>query len=216
MTTTLAPPVSPKPTNKDHHWTVDAFYKAYDAGAFGYAKRLELIQGRIIEKMPPGPHHSYLADAVAHMLRVTLEPPLLVREEKAVRIAFDGQPIPDVTVVRGTRAEYLDRHPVPEDVALLVEVADTSVEHDLGEKALLYAQAGVSDYWVVLVNEAAHRPAPGAVGAGLPRSDAAFGKRRAFTAGDAGSYLDDQRFVRARESVRGELTGTRFSSYPVA
>lgn len=138
-----------------YHWTVDAFHKAYDAGVFGYATRLELIQGRIIEKMPPGPCHSYLADAVAHMLRVALEPPLLVREEKAVRIAFDGQPIPDVTVVRGTRAEYQQKHPTPEDVALLVEVADTSGDYDLGEKALLYAQTGISDYWVVLVNGAA-------------------------------------------------------------
>ena len=136
-----------------YHWTVDAFSKAYDAGAFGYAKRLELIQGRIIDKMPPGPPHSYLADVVAHMLRVALEPLLLVREEKAVRTAFDGQPIPDITVVRGTRADYQERHPAPEDVALLVEIADTSVEYDLGEKALLYAQAGITDYWVVLLNE---------------------------------------------------------------
>ena len=154
MSVTLPPPLLAQGQKaEEHHWTVEEFYRAYDTGEFGYSGQLELIQGRIIEKMPPGPHHSYLADAVAHMLRVAMEPPFLVREEKAIRIAFDGQPIPDISVVRGRRADYGEQHPAPEDVALLVEVSDTTAAYDLGEKALLYAQAGIADYWVVLVNE---------------------------------------------------------------
>jgi len=153
MSVTMPPRPAEEQAAGDRHWTVEEFYRAYDAGAFGPSRRLELIQGRIVEKMPPGPHHSYLADAIAHMLRVALEPPLLVREEKAIRIAFDGQPIPDITAVSGERADYQERHPTPEDVALLVEVADTTVAYDLGEKSVLYARAGISDYWVVLVNE---------------------------------------------------------------
>lgn len=154
MTVTLSPPLAAEEqAAEDRHWTVEEFSRAYDVGGFGYPKRLELIRGRITEKMPPGPRHSYLADSIAHMLRVTLEPPLLVREEKPIRIAFDGQPILDITAVLGERADYQERHPTPGDVALLVEVADTTVAYDLGEKALLYAQAGIGDYWAVLVNE---------------------------------------------------------------
>ena len=156
MSVTLAPrqPVEEQ-QGKEHHWTVEEFYRAYDAGEFGYSSRLELIQGRIVEKMPPGPHHSYLADAVAHMLRVALEPPLLVRDEKAIRLSSDSQPIPDISVVRGRRTDYAERHPAPENVALLVEISDTTAAYDLGGKAVLYSQAGITDYWVVLVNEAA-------------------------------------------------------------
>ncbi len=135
------------------HWTVDAFYKAFDAGALGQDKRLELIHGRIIKKMPPGPHHCYLADAIAAMLRAALEPPLLVREEKSIRIAFDGEPIPDITVVRGAREDYRDKYPTPAETALVVEVSDSTADYDLGEKALRYAQAGIKEYWVVLVKE---------------------------------------------------------------
>ncbi len=153
MSVMLSPPLSAEERGKQHRWTVEEFYRAYDAGEFGYSRRFELIQGRIFEKMPPGPHHSYLADAVAHMLRVALEPPLLVREEKAVHLAPDSQPIPDISVVRGRRVDYAERNPAPENVALLVEVADTTAAYDLGGKALLYAQAGITDYWVVLVNE---------------------------------------------------------------
>lgn len=161
MTATLERPSTEEKTisallperDAEFHWTVDDYYKAYDAGVFGHDRRLELIQGRIIEKMPPGPQHCYLADAVAHMLRTALEPPLLVREEKAVHLAFDTEPVPDITVVRGARADYQKRHPAPEEVALVVEVSHTTVVYDLGGKANLYAHAGIADYWVVLVSE---------------------------------------------------------------
>jgi len=141
-----------------YHWTVDALYRALDSGVFEHPERLELIQGRIIENMSQGPRHSTLASEVADMLREAIRQKYAIREEKPVRIAFvafDGEPIPDVMVLKGQQADYSERQPVPEDVELLVEVSDTTVAYDLGEKAQLYAQAGITDYWVVQVNEAA-------------------------------------------------------------
>jgi Uma2 family endonuclease len=61
----------------------------------------------------------------------------------------DSEPEPDVSVVRGRRRDYADRHPGPEDVALLVEVADTSLERDRGWKKRIYAAAGIPCYWIV-------------------------------------------------------------------
>ena len=136
-----------------YHWTVDTLYRALDAGVFEHPERLELIQGMIIENPPMNPPHASFADIIAQMLRDALQPSLIIREEKCIHIAFDGEPVPDVSVVRGRRTDYRQRHPAPQDVALLVEVADTTAAYDLGEKALLYARAGIGDYWVVLVNE---------------------------------------------------------------
>ncbi len=136
-----------------YHWTVDTFCRAVDAGVFKHPKRLELIQGRIIENPPMNPPHASLADIIAEMLRAAVEPSLIVREAKCIHIAFDGEPVPDISVVRGKRTDYRERHPTPDDTALLVEVADTTVAYDTGGKALLYAQAGISDYWVILVGE---------------------------------------------------------------
>lgn len=156
MSILMSPPITLKRRElEERHWTVEEFYRAYDTGELDDDKRWELIQGRIIEKTPPGPRHSYLADAIAHRLRVVLEPPLLVREEKSVRLASDTEPVPDITVARGARKDYRERHPTAADTVLVVEVADTSAAKDLGEKAQSYAQAGMTDYWVVLVNEAA-------------------------------------------------------------
>lgn len=137
---------------RPYHWTVEAFYRAFEAGVFGPDARLELIHGRIIEKMPPSPLHTSISNIIADLLRAAL-PALTVRVEGAVHIEFDGEPIPDVSAVIGTNRDYLARHPVPAEVALLVEVAISSAEYDLGEKALLYAQAGIADYWVALLGE---------------------------------------------------------------
>jgi Uma2 family endonuclease len=165
MSVMLSPPLeTTEQVTQEHHWTVEEFYRAYEAGEFGYSKNWELTQGRITEKMPPGFHHAALADIIAQMLRDNMQPAFIVREEKPVQLSADSQLIPDITVVRGARADYLNHHPAPEEVVVLVEVADTTVVKDLGEKALQYAQADISDYWVVLAEAQAivvHRqPSP--------------------------------------------------------
>lgn len=147
-----------------YRWTVAAYNKAAEAGVFGPAERMELVQGRIIKIMGQGPRHATLASEIAEMLREAFRPGFAIREEKPVRLGPDSEPIPDIMVLRGRQADYGERQPVPQDVRLLVEVSVTTMEYDLGEKALMYAQAGITDYWVIGVNEAAivaHRqPSP--------------------------------------------------------
>ena len=103
--------------------------------------------------MTPGPRHAALSDIMAQLLRDRMQPSFIVREEKSVHLSFDSELVPDITVARGARTDYLDHHPTAQEVVLLVEVADSSVVKDLGEKAQSYAEAGMTEYWVVLVNE---------------------------------------------------------------
>lgn len=135
-------------------WTVAAFDKAAETGVFGPSERLELIQGRILKIMGQGPRHATLASQIADMLRAAFGGGAAIREEKPVWLGADSEPIPDVMVLKGKQADYADHQPAPDDVHLLVEVANTTAEYDLGEKALLYAQSGISDYWVALASEA--------------------------------------------------------------
>ena len=151
MSVTLSPPVSAaEQKSQDFHWTAKEFYRAADAGMFDDPGRLELIHGRLIRLMQ-GERHANLRVRLSRRLRRALDPPFFVRDENPLHIAFDGEPIPDLMLTY--QEEYEDRHPEPNDVALLVEVAVSSVEYDTGEKALLYAQADISDYWVVLAGE---------------------------------------------------------------
>ena len=101
--------------------------------------------------MPQGSLHRAFRLRISRLLRSTLEPALAVADECPIHIAFDGEPVPDIAILYdAAAAEDPARHPAPEDVALLVEVAVSSEKSDQGEKALLYAQAGIADYWVVL------------------------------------------------------------------
>ena len=148
----------------EYHWTVDAFRKASDAGAFGHEARLELIQGRIFEIMGQGSEHSTLASVIADMLREAAGKRFAIREEKPVQVASDSQPIPDVMVLKGRQTDYKDHQPRPEEVVLIVEISVTTADYDLGKKAAHYARAKIQEYWVVLESEAAivrHRqPSP--------------------------------------------------------
>lgn len=153
MSVTLSPPPAEQRPQEDRHWTVEEFYRAAADGAFSDPGWLEIIHGRVVEKMPEGGRHTVSRRRIARRLRAALEPGCFVCEECPLHIAFDGEPIPDVMFTRDE--DYGDQHPTPEDVVLVIEVSDTTVAYDLGEKARLYALAGIRDYWVVLVNEAA-------------------------------------------------------------
>ena len=148
MSITFSPPLTAnEPHLSERHWTAEEFYRAAAAGQFAYPGRMELIHGRIQEKMPEGGRHTVLRRRIARRLRAALEPHSFVCEECPLRIAFDGEPIPDILFTR--EEDYGDQHLTPADVVLLLEVSDSSLEYDLGGKALLYAQAGIDDYWVV-------------------------------------------------------------------
>ena len=152
MSVTLAPRQPVEEQQEDRRWTVDEFYRAAADGEIDDPDRLELVHGRL-NRIMQGDRHANLCSRLSRQLRRALDPPLFARDEKPVHIASDGEPIPDILFTY--QEEYEGRYPYPEDVALLVEVSDTSAAYDLGEKALLYAQAGITDYWVELVNEAA-------------------------------------------------------------
>ncbi len=150
MSITVSPPLALAEQINTQHWTAEKFYQAAAAGAFSDPGRLEIIHGRIIEKMPTGPLHTTVSYDIAERLRLAAGAEFLVREERAIHLTFDGEPIPDIALVRGKSPDYRKNHPAPENVALLVEVSVSSIEYNLGEKALLYAKADIKDYWVVI------------------------------------------------------------------
>ena len=127
-----------------HRWTV-ADYRTLAEDQPGF-EHSELIRGIIVEKMSKTPLHDYLTGSIAALLQDALRPGCSVRQEKSLLLT-DSVPEPDVAVVRGTLADFRDRHPTAAE--LVVEIAVTSLAADR-EKAALYAEAGVDEYWIVL------------------------------------------------------------------
>ena len=97
-----------------------------------------------------GPGHDYTVSALAEELRRRLPAQrFLVREEKPLALGNYWTPLPDVSVVRGARKAFAGRTPGRADVALVVEVADTTYAKDAGPKRRLYERCGVPRFWLV-------------------------------------------------------------------
>jgi Uma2 family endonuclease len=143
----------PKESTDDgrFQWTVDAFYRASAGGVFNEPKQWELVNGELWKKDPVNPPHAETTGRIADMFRDSFARRFRIREEKPIHLSMYSEPVPDVAVVVARNEGYGDRHLGPDEIALIVEVADTSVHRDTVEKVLLYAQAGIADYWVSLI-----------------------------------------------------------------
>lgn len=114
---------------------------------------VELLDGWLIEKMPKNPRHRATTRLLRRVLEALIPADWYVDSQEPITTA-DSEPEPDIVVVRGDTRDYLDRHPGPADLALVVEVADTTLKRDRELKRVLYARAGIVCYWIVnLVDE---------------------------------------------------------------
>jgi Uma2 family endonuclease len=114
-------------------------------------KRYELIEGELINKMGQKPPHACVIAVLPQLLGSAF--PGRIRVQSSIILPDpDGQysePEPDVALLHRQSPEFFRRHPGPQDVALLIEVADTSLASDRSVKYRLYARAGIAEYWII-------------------------------------------------------------------
>jgi Uma2 family endonuclease len=133
--------------------TVDEYERMVAAGFIPSRNRIHLINGYLVDKTTQNPPHTIADMRCGDELDRVLPPGWHVRPAKPVRLpAQDSEPEPDRCVVRGTIDDYAERHPGPEDIALLVEAADSSLAEDCDYAARLYGPAGIPVCWIVDVN----------------------------------------------------------------
>jgi Uma2 family endonuclease len=128
--------------------TVDQYERLVQTGLLD-GQRIELINGFLVKKMGKNPPHSWTVESLREQVGRLLPLGWSLRQEQPVAIPELNEPEPDLAVVRGSKDEYARRHPRPEDVALLIEVADSTLEKDRGAKLLAYARGGIQVYWIV-------------------------------------------------------------------
>jgi Uma2 family endonuclease len=113
------------------------------------AERVELIDGFIVERGAMDPPHVFSSEKLRRDLDRLLPDGCVVREDKPVQVHRTYEPLPDLAVVAGDPDTYENRHPGPADAAIVIEISDSTLTRDRGEKQVNYARGGISVYWII-------------------------------------------------------------------
>lgn len=131
-------------------WTIDEYHCLIDGG-FLDEKKVELLNGEIVEMSPEGISHADLSDVSDRYLRQLLGNRAWLRVGKPITLPNNSEPEPDLCICRDIR--YNTHHPYPEDIFWVIEFSNSSLAKDLQLKTKIYAAAGIQEYWVLNLKE---------------------------------------------------------------
>lgn len=181
-------------------FSVAQYHEMLRAGILRSGDPIELLNGWLVPKMTKNPPHRLTTGLVRVALERLIPEGLYVDTQEPITLTA-SEPEPDVSVIRGHRREYLDRHPNPSEVAMVVEVADASVDRDEVFKKWLYAEAGMPVYWIVNLVEQRIEVYTDPSG---PSKEPDYRSRRDYTPSDEIPVVIDAREI-ARIPVRDLL-----------
>ena len=157
MATAILSP--PEPSTATSIWTpyqmtAEAYFKAIEAGVFPQEDRIELWEGQIYEKMGKNNPHAVASGKIWKVFGKILPEGWAFWPENPILVNDRTAPLPDGAVVRGEPDDYVGRpNPSTNDIALVVELADTSLRRNRTQTLEVYGRSGLSCYWIVNIPE---------------------------------------------------------------
>ncbi|MGA9383064.1 MAG: Uma2 family endonuclease [Phormidium sp.] len=133
---------------KAKKFTIDEYHRLTELGFFSEDDRVELIRGEIIQMAAKNTLHSVCNTRLYRELLNLIQKQAIIRRQEPIIISNNNEPEPDLVIARNQDDDYLEAHPRPNDILLLIEIADSSLKYDQDVKLTLYAEAGISNYWI--------------------------------------------------------------------
>ena len=130
-------------------FTVDEYYEMARVGILKPDERVELLDGEIVRMDPIGSPHAWCVKRLTRVFARS-EDRFIVSVQDPLRLNDHSEPEPDIVLLQFDTPE--DRHPEPQDVLLVIEVADSSIRMDRRRKLAMYSRAGIFEYWIVDLN----------------------------------------------------------------
>lgn len=132
-----------------HRFTVAEYHQMAEAGILAAEDRVELINGEIIEMSPINPSHAGIVDRINKLFNRKIGASVIVRVQNPIHLDDHSEPQPDIALVKARDDFYTQSHPAPEDILLVVEVAESSAMRDRIIKMPAYANALIIELWIV-------------------------------------------------------------------
>lgn len=129
--------------------TADDYHTMADVGLIGPDEHTELLDGEVVTKMTISSRHAACVKRFARLLMRLLDGRAVIGVQDPVRLNDHSEPEPDISVMKPRDDDYAAAHPTPDDVTLLIEVADTSRRLDRDVKIPLYAASRIPEIWLV-------------------------------------------------------------------
>jgi Uma2 family endonuclease len=125
------------------------YYQMMESGIIREGEKVELILGQIFTMSPKGTRHTLCTRNLFKQLLILLGERADVQSQDPITLPNHSEPEPDIVIARLRSDDYINSHPSPADIILVIEVADSTIRFDREIKAPLYAAAGISEYWIV-------------------------------------------------------------------
>ena len=138
-----------KPQVKNFRFTISQYHQMSEAGILSENDKVELINGEIIEMSPIGRRHTACVNRLNSVFSQLLGKKVIVAVQNPILLNNLSEPEPDIALLKPRTDFYESGHPQPQDIFLLIEVADSSIEYDRDVKIPLYASSGITEVWLV-------------------------------------------------------------------
>lgn len=145
----LPPDTRPRPKLPVKRFSLAEYHHLIEIGFLKPSDKVELIDGWMVPKMPQNPPHNSTIRKLTRWFMAHCPEAWVVQIQGPVTLDGDSEPEPDLAVAIGPETRFSDRHPGPGEIVLVVEVADSSLDQDAGDKLEVYARNRIPQYWIV-------------------------------------------------------------------
>jgi Uma2 family endonuclease len=134
-------------------FTVEEYHLMGKAGILSEGDRVELIEGELVEMAAIGTRHAGCVNRITRLFCRLPEEMAIVTVQNPIQVSQQTEPQPDLVLLEPRADYYSTAHPLPSEVLLLIEVADSSIDYDKDVKIPIYARSGIQEVWIVNLQE---------------------------------------------------------------
>jgi len=134
-------------------FALEEYHQIIASGVLREDYLIELINGEIFEMSPVGFKHASCVKKINYLFAEKLGSKVIIGVQDPIKLNDNSEPQPDLVLLKPRDDFYANQHPIPEDIFLLIEVADSSIDYDKNFKIPIYAENKVQEIWLIDLNQ---------------------------------------------------------------